>query len=146
MLSRNTEGDLHEAAFGLLVQNGSLHDPPDILGLAHLAEHGLVRGSGRFPSAGDFDKFLAEHGGQFNAYTDAEHSIFYFSMPGVATDVWNDALDRFASFLEAPSLIGWEQDIDTIDDEFAAQRADPSRRLWDLLREVAFGSNEPAGR
>lgn len=125
---------------------GSTEDEEDVYGLAHLAEQALVRGSRKYPQVGGFDKFLAGHGGAFNAYTDAERTVFYFSMPGCDAVVWGEALDRFAAFLEAPLLEGWEQEIDAIDDEFATQRSDPSRRLWDLVREIAFGTSHPFGR
>ena len=56
-----------KAAAAINVNVGSGDDPDDRPGLAHFLEHMLFLGTGKYPDAGEYDRFLAEHGGSGNA-------------------------------------------------------------------------------
>ena len=76
-----------------------MSDPRDVPGLAHFLEHMLFLGTEKYPDENEYDKFLSQHGGACNAYTDNEHTNFYFD---VTPQHLEGALDRFAQFFLAP--------------------------------------------
>ena len=47
-------------------------------GLAHFVEHMVFMGSERYPGEGEFDQFVQRTGGDANAATDAESTVFHF--------------------------------------------------------------------
>lgn len=54
------------------VNVGSLHNQPELLGLAHLLEHVVFLGSHDYPDTSDtLMKYCSAHGGRSNAYTAA---------------------------------------------------------------------------
>lgn len=58
-----------KAEAALNVHAGSWNDPQEYPGLAHFLEHMLFQGSVTYPQKGYFQRFVAEHGGNTNAYT-----------------------------------------------------------------------------
>lgn len=58
-----------KSAVSLTVEVGSLADPKDYNGLAHLLEHMLFLGTAKYPDPSDYKAFLASHGGTANACT-----------------------------------------------------------------------------
>ena len=53
-----------KAAASLDVLVGSGDNPPGREGLAHFLEHMLFLGTDKFPEAGDYQQFIAQHGGK----------------------------------------------------------------------------------
>ena len=69
-------------------------------GLAHFLEHMLFLGTGKYPDAGEHDRFLAEHGGSGNAATSFAHTNFFFDVNAAHLE---GALDRcLAQFFISP--------------------------------------------
>ena len=69
-------------------------------------------GSEKYPSENDFDSFVSQRGGSYNAWTDCEMTLFYFD---VHRRFFRSSLDRFANFLVAPLLA-----VDSMDREVTA--------------------------
>ena len=67
MLISNATAD--RAAASLDVNIGSLQDPVSRPGLAHFLEHMLFLGTKTYPEAGEYQKFIGQHGGSHNAFT-----------------------------------------------------------------------------
>lgn len=59
---------------------GYLSDPDHLPGLAHYCEHMLFLGTQKYPSENDYTKFLTQHGGTSNAYTQSDHTNYYFDV------------------------------------------------------------------
>ena len=78
---------------------GSFADPPDAQGLAHFLEHMLFMGSRKYPDENEYDRYLKEHGGVSNAYTEFDQTCYFFS---VGKGHLRGALDRFAQFFIDP--------------------------------------------
>ena len=74
---------LRKAATALLVNVGSYHDPPHLQGLAHFLEHMLFLGTEAFPRENAYDAFLAQKGGDDNAFTEMEHTLYHYCIPQV---------------------------------------------------------------
>ncbi|KAJ1670450.1 metalloprotease, partial [Spiromyces aspiralis] len=93
------DSDQNNAAAAMHVKVGFMSDPIDFPGIAHFCEHMLFLGTKKYPTVGEFDKFLAANNGMSNAYTTMNATCFYFS---VANQGFYEALDRFAQFFVMP--------------------------------------------
>jgi insulysin len=62
------------------VRAGSLLEPNDIPGLAHLTEHMLFYSSEKYPQEDEYSKFIQARGGQTNAYTASEDTNYSVSI------------------------------------------------------------------
>ena len=109
---------------------GSGDDPDDRPGLAHFLEHMLFLGTGKYPDAGEHDRFLAEHGGSGNAATSFAHTNFFFDVNAAHLE---GALDRFAQFFISPRFDCEyiERERQVVHSEFISRRRD------DRLRSLA---------
>ena len=81
-------------AVNVLYKVGSRNDPPGRTGFAHLFEHLMFGGSENVP---DFDEALQLAGGENNAVTGADQTLYYDILPAdnVETALWLEA-DRMA--------------------------------------------------
>ena len=129
---------LRKAATALLVNVGSYHDPPHLQGLSHFLEHMLFLGTEEFPIENEYDSFLAQHGGDDNAYTDMEHTLYHYCIPqdGSSGDktVWR-ALEMFSSFFKCPLLSGGsvDRELNAVESEFELNKKDDDNRLGQLM-------------
>jgi insulysin len=124
-----------KSGISLAVDFGSLHEPADWPGLAHLIEHAVFLGSSRFPDEGAFDAFLAAHGGDSNAFTAEERTVFYAYLNA---DALADGVDRFADIIAAPLLDPEriEREVSAVAAEHAKNIPVPARRAVQLLRDM----------
>ena len=90
-----SDSDLDKSSAALAVNVGSLTDSPNELGLAHFCEHLLFLGTEKYPSENEFDDYLSKNGGESNAYTDLDKTVYFFN---VDNNAFEGALDRFAQF------------------------------------------------
>ena len=59
---------------------GSYVDPKTHEGTAHLLEHMLFMGSEKYPDSDYYNKFINEHGGDCNAWTSSNDTLFYHTI------------------------------------------------------------------
>ena len=64
------------SAAALDVHVGSFSDPKELPGLAHFCEHMSFLGTKKYPKEDEFSSFLSTHGGNSNAYTDSEDTVY----------------------------------------------------------------------
>ena len=130
------DGDgLRKAATALLVNVGSYHDPPYLQGLSHFLEHMLFLGTETFPNENEYDKFLSSHGGDDNAYTDMEHTLYHYCIPQDNPKyVWK-GLEMFSTFFKCPLLNdhSMERELNAVQSEFELNRKDDDNRLSQLM-------------
>lgn len=130
------DGDgLRKAATALLVNVGSYHDPPYLQGLSHFLEHMLFLGTETFPNENEYDKFLSSHGGDDNAHTDMEHTLYHYCIPQDNPKyVWK-ALEMFSTFFKCPLLNdnSMERELNAVQSEFELNRKDDDIRLSQLM-------------
>ena len=130
-----SDPDADKAAVALDLFMGSYQNPEHTDGLAHFLEHMLFLGTQRYPSAGEYQTFISEHGGSHNASTSLEHTNYFFSIDAAYLE---DALDRFAPFFFEPTFDAnyVNRERNAVESEYQLKLKSDSRRQWDVLREV----------
>ncbi|WP_153446623.1 insulinase family protein [Vibrio algicola] len=127
--------DAQKSAAALAVNVGHFDDPSHREGLAHYLEHMLFLGTEKFPSVGEFQSFISQHGGKNNAWTGTEHTCFFFD---IACDQYPEALDRFSQFFIAPLFNpeALDKERQAVESEFRLKLKDDMRRLYQVHKEV----------
>lgn len=130
-----------KSAAALDVNIGHNQNPWNRPGLAHFLEHMLFLGTAKYPQAGDYPAFIAQHGGRYNAYTAAEHTNYFFEVDSAH---FQPALDRFGWFFIAPLFDARyvERERNAVDSEYRMRLKDDGRRTLDVYREL-MNSNHP---
>lgn len=119
------------------VGTGSIHEGEYLgAGLSHYMEHMIFKGTEqRGPT--DITTEINEAGGDINAYTSLDRTVFHSVLPAknwkVGVDVLSDAV-MHASFPEEE----WAREKDVVIREVAMGKDDPSRVLWKLLSRTAY--------
>ncbi|EDO31509.1 predicted protein [Nematostella vectensis] len=128
--------DTKLAAAALCIGTGSFSDPDDIPGLAHFLEHMVFMGSEKYPDENSFDAFIKKHGGNSNAFTDCERTVFVFD---VRRKHFREALDRFAQFFICPLLKSGsiEREIKAVESEYRMSYQNDQVKKMQLLQSLA---------
>ena len=123
------------AAVNLLYRVGSKHESPERTGFAHLFEHLMFRGTERVP---DFDAPVQAACGENNAYTTADYTNFYITLPreNIATALYLEA-DRMTGLNISPEALAAEKSV--VVEEFNQRYLNqPYGDQWMLLRGEAY--------
>src|SRR5947208_2451939 len=99
VLSEHMPG-VRSVAFGAWVRSASLHEQPEVMGVSHLLEHMVFKGSAR-RSAKDIALSLEALGGSLDAYTSREHTVF---QGRVLDEHLREAADVIADIVFRPTL------------------------------------------
>ncbi len=85
---------------------GSLHEEEGEEGISHCIEHMLFKGTKRF-AVGEISRRVEFLGGEMNAYTSFEHTVFYITLPSAhaaeAIDILSDSI--FNSSFDPEELV-----------------------------------------
>lgn len=122
----------------MLVKIG--HDHDTVLGIAHFLEHMLFNGTTKYPNEGEYSKFIAKNGGEQNAYTDHDHTCYFFS---VQPDALEQALDMFGQFFISPVLDpnSVNREKNAVNSEHVKNITSDAWRLQDVMRRAVTQSN-----
>ncbi len=135
---------VRSAAIGVWVGVGSRDESARLHGCSHFLEHLLFKGTPT-RSAMDISVALDEVGGEFNAYTAKEFTVFHARVLdadlALATEILGDMICHSTI---APEDVEAERDV--ILDEIAMHDDDPDDVLHNLFAEIAFGDQSPLGR
>jgi predicted Zn-dependent peptidase len=115
---------VRSASIGVWVPVGSRDETPAVAGASHFLEHLLFKGT-RVRSALDIAKAMDAVGGEFNAFTEKEHTCFYATV-----------LDR-----DLPLAIDVVTDV-VLNATVTAQNVDVERSV--VLEEIAMRDDDPA--
>ena len=123
------------AAASLDVHAGSLQDPKKRAGLAHFLEHMLFLGTETYPTAGDYQSFISQHGGSHNAFTAAEHTNYFFQIDASQLE---GALDRFSRFFHEPLFTEEyvQREKNAVNSEYQSKRKDDYRRMQYVMKAI----------
>ncbi|KAK9153408.1 hypothetical protein Sjap_000888 [Stephania japonica] len=91
-------------------------------------EHMLFMGSAEFPDENEYDSYLSKHGGSSNAYTETEHTCYYFD---VKREFLKGALKRFSQFFISPLV-----KVEAMEREVLAVDSEPLDTLQDWVLEL----------
>ncbi|KAF7584655.1 Insulinase (Peptidase M16) family protein [Clavispora lusitaniae] len=120
-LINDTSTDLVSGS--LLAGTGNFSDPQEVPGVAHLAEHIMMRASKK---SDKLENLIVSSGGDFNAYTSAEKTCFYFEISTYAENtidsekfVLDYLLAALANRIQKPQINDKyiKQEIVSVDDE-----------------------------
>ena len=118
----------NKSAAALGVNIGNLVDGKNEQGLAHFCEHLLFLGNKKYPVENEYNEYLGKNGGESNALTLEDRTIFYFSITNAA---FEEALDRFANFFISPTFNEGlvERELKAVDNEFSNNLNKDNRRI-----------------
>lgn len=122
------------------VRVGALADPDVAPGLAHFLEHMLFMGTETYPEENAYQAFLSSHGGNSNAYTAQENTVYYFD---VQSGHLEGALDIFASFFVCPlfSDSSTDREMNAVDSENSKNLQSDAWRSYQLMKSMAKGEH-----
>ncbi|MES2604840.1 MAG: insulinase family protein, partial [Pseudomonadota bacterium] len=123
------------AAAAVNVAAGSNSDPEDFNGLAHFLEHMLFLGTEKYPASGEYQEFIASHGGSHNAYTAYENTNYYFE---IDANYLEPGLDRFSQFFIAPLFTAdyVNRERNAVNSEYQSGLQDDGRRSQAVLKAI----------
>ena len=123
---------------------GGRFERPAEGGFSHFLEHMLFKGSAKRPGTRALSRPLERVGGQFNAYTSAEHTCFHATVPAEAAALAADVIgDMFAHPLFDEAEIGRERQV--VLEEIKMYHDDPSSHAADLSL-AGLWPRHPLGR
>lgn len=130
------DGRGYSAAFGYFVRAGSRDEVDRESGLSHFLEHMMFKGTQR-RSAADVNRELDELGGQSNAYTSEEQTVYYATVLPKFQDRLIDLLtDMLSPTLDADEFATERQ---VILEEIAKYEDQPPFGAFERAMEVHFG-------
>ncbi|WP_250656425.1 insulinase family protein [Alkalimarinus coralli] len=116
-----SDQQVEKSAVSLIVDSGNSSDPVKFPGIAHLLEHIVSLGSNRAPPPEGFIPFVMSHGGNYNAHTALDYTLFSFD---VSSSHLQPTLQRFGENITEPLLQPYyiNSEIDAINAEFELLR------------------------
>ena len=126
----------YSAALGYFVQAGSRDETDQQSGLSHFLEHMMFKGTEK-RSAADVNRELDELGGQGNAYTTEEQTVYYATVLPKFQDKLVDLLTDMLS----PALSNEEFEVErkVILEEIAKYEDQPPFGAFERSMEVHYG-------
>ena len=115
-------------AASMAINVGSYQDPKNQQGLAHFLEHMLLLGTKKFPTPGEYQSYISNHGGTYNAYTSINSTNFFFD---IQKNNYEGAIDRFSQFFISPLLSSSsaQREKNAVNAEYKAKLTSERRRL-----------------
>ncbi len=125
------------ASVQVWVKTGSIHEAANLgAGLSHYLEHMLFKGTER-RSGREISAAVQSHGGNINAYTTFDRTVYHIDLPGEHAVF---AVDLLADIVLHSTLPADEaaKEKEVILREIAMTRDDPDDRLWQTVFASAF--------
>lgn len=130
------------AAVGCLVASGSRFEDETTCGLSHFMEHILFKGTENRSSL-EISSAIENVGGELNAFTDTQYTMFYIRVPGVHVPLALDVLsDIIMHPLFDPTAIDLERKV--IEQEILAFEDSPDDVVADELLKAIYGDDPVA--
>lgn len=139
-----SDPDCDQSAAALSVEAGSWQDPKQYPGMAHFCEHMLFMGTGAYPKEFEYMHFITDHGGNVNASTWPDHTVYMFS---INNEAFSGALDRFSHFFIDPlfSTSAINRELHAVDQEHAKNIENDDWRLYMILKETGNPNHPNSG-
>lgn len=142
-IASERDADNHSAAFAIAVDVGARHETVEEGGLSHLLEHMAFKGTGSM-NAREIAESFDLMGGNVNAYTSHEHTVYYAK---VLKEYAADALKLLCEIVAGSTFDAaeLERERQVVLQEIAMHHDTPDDLVFDLYQETAFGG-QPLGR
>ena len=136
VLSESMPG-VRSVAFGAWVRAASLHEPRELMGVSHLLEHMVFKGTAR-RSAKQIALELEALGGSLDAFTSREHTVYQARVLDEHLDI---AADVIGDFVFGPSLRASDLDLErkVVLEEIAMVDDTPDDLVFELHNEALWG-------
>jgi hypothetical protein len=133
-------GGVRLSAAAMAVGVGSFYDPEGVQGLAHYLEHMLFMGSEKYPDENAYDSFISSRGGNSNAMTECEYTVYHFEVPPAS---FTQTLDIFAQFFVSPLMRpeASARELEAIESEFNLSRGSDNTRCTQLMCHTSHPSH-----
>lgn len=130
---------LRSASVGVWVRTGSIHEQPAEMGVSHLLEHMVFKGTGR-RSARDIALVLERLGGSLDAYTTREHTCY---QSRVLDEHLDTALDVLADMVVDPLLRTEDLELEreVVLEEISTVEDTPDDLIFDIHAERLWGDH-----
>jgi predicted Zn-dependent peptidase len=134
---------VRSASVGIWVGVGSRDESPTVSGTSHFLEHLLFKGT-RTRSALDIASTMDAVGGEFNAFTEKEHTCYYATVLDRELAV---AVDMISDVVLNATVTAVDVDVErtVVLEEIAMRDDDPSDLVHDEFAAALFGDT-PLGR
>ena len=120
---------------------GGADDPAGQSGVAHFLEHLMFKGTERYP-AGTLERMVSELGGGTNAFTNADVTAYFQTIPPDALDEMMDIeADRMRNLVLPPDVIDAERAV-VLDERRQRIEAQPQSILAEEMNATLF-QNHP---
>ncbi|MDO8526874.1 MAG: pitrilysin family protein [Deltaproteobacteria bacterium] len=123
-------------SFNALVKVGSADETDAEAGISHLIEHMLFKGTKR-RKVGDIARDVEAAGGEINAYTSFDQTVYYINM---AKRFGDKGLDILADAIQNPTFDATEleREKEVVLEEIRRERDNPSRHVGEILFQKAY--------
>jgi zinc protease len=119
---------------------GSSYEPNGITGISHMLEHMMFKGTDKYP-AGEFSKIIAENGGDENAMTGEDYTMYFQTMAADKLEVSFDLeADRMRNLHLLPEEL--KKELEVVTEERRMRTEDkPQAKLEEYFNSVAYTSS-----
>src|SRR5215217_5690855 len=138
VLSEHMPG-VRSVSFGAWVRAASLHEPREHMGLSHLLEHMVFKGTER-RTAHEIALSLEALGGSLDAYTSREHTVY---QGRVLDEHLQEAADVIGDIVFRPTLRSTDLTLErkVILEEIAMVEDTPDDLVFELHNELLWGKH-----
>jgi predicted Zn-dependent peptidase len=130
---------VRSVAFGAWVRAASLHEPKERMGVSHLLEHMVFKGTAK-RSAKEIALALESLGGSLDAYTSREHTVYQARVLDEHLEI---AADVIGDMVFAPSLRQSDLDLErnVVLEEIGMVDDTPDDLVFELHNEAVWGKH-----
>jgi predicted Zn-dependent peptidase len=130
---------VRSVALGAWVRSASVHEPPAQVGISHMLEHLVFKGTER-RNARAIALALESLGGSLDAYTSREHTSF---QARVLDEHLAQAADVIGDLVFTPALKASDLDLErrVVLEEIAMVEDDPTDLVFELHNELLWGAH-----
>jgi zinc protease len=119
---------------------GGSYEPSGITGISHALEHMMFRGTGKY-GPGQFDAIINANGGDQNAMTGADYTIYYQSIPAAKlAQSFEMEADRMTNLTLDPALFAKEIQI-VMEERRMRTDDNPQALMLERINATAFINN-----
>lgn len=134
IFERNTAADIVSLNIGVKV--GSANETNDESGICHLIEHMVFKGTKTY-QAGEIATLVEANGGELNAYTSLDQTVYYINLPSKGFHLGLNILKEMA-FDAAFDEVELEREKEVVVEEIRRGKDNPQRVLGELLFKSFF--------